>query len=1151
MKIKSLIFILLTSISFGLIAQNPGDTIKVRTFHYGSNNRDTLAVFPSGNLTFEKIIMKYSMRCKNGLVSDQTNRNQGCGEWDYSCNTYIVDSSKIEEVLSTQPNYVISNFTGTSFPFTSKAVYDYYQYSQKRITLNSIVADTNYPIINGSLVLANVIKSNEKSGKSQFIYSAAELTNAGLNAGLIQSLILNVNNNGGKASFLKIRIKHTNVSNLRNGLAELNNFTEVYFSEYNFVNGENRIVFTSPFNWNGIQNVLVEFSFTNTQASTPISFLGASNQDSMGIFTNNNYALDLSNNGQLTLDTNLYSTIKNEVSIAFWAFGDAALMPFTNSILYGTDKNVNNRQLNIHLPHSSNNIYFDCGFAAGGYDRINKIATPSEQGGKWNHWVFTKNATTGMMKIFLNGTLWFSGTGKVKPITLVTATLGNNFKGKMNNLAIWNKEVTDTFVIQIMNLPIEDLTNFSSNLVSYYPMNEGAGKSIKENKSNNLVIGENVSWTYDRGDKLNRNFKTTSLRPNIKFTRGTYNTTTQIVSVRDSIKRSPNTISSYSITSKSGVTPLTNDVVNLVNTSDSLYQASKSMVYNGEIDSLPVVDSISNVAEGNIAINNLTYYRRFPFYNEIMSFVTPYGIGLNLGINGKAWYYDMTDFGPILKGNKRIMMTLGGQTQEQNDIEFWFIVGTPPRNVLAFNQLWQGAPRAGSAGLASINNESRFPSLNVPILSTGKDFKIRSYITGHGSEGEFEQNGGTVKHMLKVNGNDTDFVWSVAKPCAMNPVFPQGGTWIYDRQGWCPGETSVLTENNITSKVTPGTSVNIDYLASTPPKAGAYNYIVSHQLISYGAPNFNLDARIMEVIQPSDKIVYGRENPICAIPKIVVQNSGATAITKLEIEYWINTSGNKQTYTWNGTLASLESTTISLPTNILWNTGMLSTGNQFFANIKAVNNKADDYALNNQFISSFNKPEIVPSLFTFEFFTNNNPTENSYKLLDEQGNVIDSQNFTKPNTLFSKSYNLGGCFKIVVKDLGEDGIAWWGNTAQGTGYSRLRRSTGTVLKTFQPDFGGGFEYNFTTNWALSKEEISFGTLVNVYPNPSNGEFTVNGSNIQNATITLTDLTGRSVQIPQQVIGSKIVFNGLNLNPGIYLLLIEKGEEKVCKKILIE
>ena len=60
---------------------------------------------------------------------------------------------------------------------------------------------------------------------------------------------------------------------------------------------------------------------------------------------------------------------------------------------------------------------------------------------------------------------------------------------------------------------------------------------------------------------------------------------------------------------------------------------------------------------------------------QIMSFVTPYGLGLNFGVDGKTWYFDVTDFAPILKGNKRITMSGGGQWQEDMDIKFLFIGG--------------------------------------------------------------------------------------------------------------------------------------------------------------------------------------------------------------------------------------------------------------------------------------------------------------------------------------------------------------------------------------------------------------------------------------------------------------------------------------------
>ncbi len=173
---KKLSFTLYFSlISLLLFAQNPGDTIKIKTFHYGSNTRDTLARFPAGNLSFEKIIMKYNMRCKNALVSTSDNRNLGCGEWDYSCNTYIVDSSKVESVSATQAKYVISNFTGTNFLYSTKEIYDYYRFTQTKVQVNGVVSDSQYSIGSGNNYSAAPIFTPARSGKSQYkTYKSAE-----------------------------------------------------------------------------------------------------------------------------------------------------------------------------------------------------------------------------------------------------------------------------------------------------------------------------------------------------------------------------------------------------------------------------------------------------------------------------------------------------------------------------------------------------------------------------------------------------------------------------------------------------------------------------------------------------------------------------------------------------------------------------------------------------------------------------------------------------------------------------------------------------------------------------------------------------------------------------------------------------------------
>ena len=88
-----------------------------------------------------------------------------------------------------------------------------------------------------------------------------------------------------------------------------------------------------------------------------------------------------------------------------------------------------------------------------------------------------------------------------------------------------------------------------------------------------------------------------------------------------------------------------------------------------------------------------------------------------------------------------------------------------------------------------------------------ESFKIVSAITGHGSDGEFQANGGVINHKLSVNNSEVNS-WSIHTECSNNPLIAQGGTWLYDRQGWWPGEPTHIEETNITSSVVGAISYN-------------------------------------------------------------------------------------------------------------------------------------------------------------------------------------------------------------------------------------------------------------------------------------------------------------------------------------------------------
>ncbi|SKB12717.1 hypothetical protein PL11201_420057 [Planktothrix sp. PCC 11201] len=181
--------------------------------------------------------------------------------------------------------------------------------------------------------------------------------------------------------------------------------------------------------------------------------------------------------------------ISNEITVSFWAKGGVSL-PKMTSIICATNAS-NQTVLNIHFPWSDGVIYFDCGADTTGADRISKAAQTTEYKGVWVHWAFTKNATTGEMKIYRNGTLWHSGTGMKKPLTKAEIChLGKYvsanycYDGTVSDFRIWNKARTD---IEIQADMRQRLTGKEPNLVAYYPLNKIESGKVLDLVTNNYA----------------------------------------------------------------------------------------------------------------------------------------------------------------------------------------------------------------------------------------------------------------------------------------------------------------------------------------------------------------------------------------------------------------------------------------------------------------------------------------------------------------------------------------------------------------------------------------------------------------------------------------------------------------------------------------
>ncbi len=148
-------------------------------------------------------------------------------------------------------------------------------------------------------------------------------------------------------------------------------------------------------------------------------------------------------NARVQLPPGAFDSVTSKVTIAMWANGGAS-QPANDCALRAEDDS-GNRMLNIHLPWSNSEVYWDAGDESD-FDRVSREASGSEVSGEWNHWVFTKDADAGTMAIYLNGVLWKDEEGSPKNRTvgnITQVTLGSGigelyYDGMLDDVRIYN-----------------------------------------------------------------------------------------------------------------------------------------------------------------------------------------------------------------------------------------------------------------------------------------------------------------------------------------------------------------------------------------------------------------------------------------------------------------------------------------------------------------------------------------------------------------------------------------------------------------------------------------------------------------------------------------------------------------------------------------
>ncbi|MDA1009343.1 MAG: peptide-N-glycosidase F-related protein [Bacteroidetes bacterium] len=537
---------------------------------------------------------------------------------------------------------------------------------------------------------------------------------------------------------------------------------------------------------------------------------------------------------------------------------------------------------------------------------------------------------------------------------------------------------------------------------------------------------------------------------------------------------------------------------------------------------------------------------------ELARVITPYGSSL-----ANNWEFtttfDITDFVQILRDSVEIRCHYSGWSSGFSaTLDFEFIEGTPARDVVKVENIYSGGYNYTTSADFEANNLIPKKFL-IDQNSTGAMVKMAT--TGHGfdnnqSAAEFKP----INYFVKIDGTQTHTQYNWDANCGENPIYPQGGTWIYDRANWCPGTRAQAFDHEITPHITSGDSVevNIDFQSYSWSGTQTPSYIIECQLFQYEDPNFVNSAEIIDIIKPSLKDEYSRKNPICGNPLIKIRNYGSAPLTTLEIEYKV-VGGSVHTYNWSGNLAFLETEEVELPNLNNWS----GAANIFEVTLKNPNGQTDDYDANNSMQSEFEMVPEYPETFALWVQTNagvintlTQESETSWDFYDANGTSVFTSGSLVSNTQFRDTLSFTpGCYTFVMEDTDEDGLDFWANS-DGGGMVRFREIGASWLKSFNADFGTNIIHQFTIGGSQSTNQESNNGW-KVFPNPTKNNIIIEGvSDTKSEIIILNSLGEEIIKLINR--NSGFISETIDLSKlenGIYFVKIRDDKSQIIKKVV--
>lgn len=560
---------------------------------------------------------------------------------------------------------------------------------------------------------------------------------------------------------------------------------------------------------------------------------------------------------------------------------------------------------------------------------------------------------------------------------------------------------------------------------------------------------------------------------------------------------------------------------------------------------------------------------------ELGRFITPYAHSSypNMPLSWKHDYvFDVTDYYPILKDGAVMRIKYEGYSWGfTGSLKFDFVEGQPPRQVVSVHKMWDGSFKFGRTN-DPINDHTAPASYGMPATATYAE--AVHIISGHGSDGQqtncAEFCSKWYRFMVDGNNIAQRDIWR--NDCGVNWVYPQSGTWVYNRANWCPGDIvfPIVHKVPVASLTNSIFNAGIEFEPYTSPnQTDPPSYTTASTMFFYREFTHDNDAGIEDIVAPSRKDLYFRSNPICSDVKLKVKNYGKDPITSMEVEYGID-GQSMHVHNWVGDIGPLESAIISLPTIAEFKT-ITGNNNGFTARVKSVNGGMDEESHNDTARSTFAAPPhwekgvYVVEMKSSGFTQPGNASK--WIIRNEAGSIIAQRSSTTPSNnvngdvVSTDTVSLSnGCYSFEVIAEAGYGFRFLSMFTPGSISIRgIDNFTGYTLPKNNPgnpglagDFGSGFIQEFVVkNSEVSVRNWNNNIQLSIAPNPAQSEINVviDGSVDQSGQVIIYNQIGQMVldrKAPEKM--NKLDVS--QLPAGVYTLMYQCSKGSKVEKIVI-